>query len=51
MAYKYFGYFLAVIIVILAAVVGWVAVMISKEKSLLRKLESSVHDSRQKGKD
>ncbi|MFQ6674949.1 MAG: hypothetical protein ACE5LH_01245 [Fidelibacterota bacterium] len=49
MGYKYFGYFLAVIVLLLTAVGGWIAVMVSKEKSLLGKLDSSFHDSREEG--
>lgn len=39
MAYKYFGYFLAVLIIVGGSVISWVLLMIRRDKSLMKKLE------------
>ncbi len=38
MEYKYFGYFISVLIIIMFSISGWVIVMFKKEKSILDKL-------------
>lgn len=49
MGYKYFGYFLAVIVILLGTVGGWIAVMVSQERSLLKKINNSARKLEQEG--
>ncbi|MDP6835611.1 MAG: hypothetical protein QGG85_00185 [Candidatus Marinimicrobia bacterium] len=37
MAYKYFGYFLAVLIIVPGSVISWILWMLRREKSIMKK--------------
>ncbi len=38
MAYKYAGYFLAVLIIVGGSVISWILLMLRREKSIMKKL-------------
>ena len=47
MAYKYFGYFLAVLMVVLGSLTAWILIAFFKEKSLIQKF-ASLNENRKK---